>query len=171
MPRRWHSPPQPFFLTFLSFAETEGGDTFVLLRRKVSLNLLVHIFSKRNFEKNAIRREMKIARVARNSNLISSVPRRRLGWIEKLRGEKREINSLGGQTRNNVLAALVTQFGGKWLSTVYDYSGRARGQRLASSRLCHVTRGVSTINPTSSWRLRNKERLAVRVNELVLYPT
>lgn len=47
------------------------------------------------------------------SNLISSVPRRRLGWIEKLRGEKREINSLGGETRNNVLAALVTQFGGK----------------------------------------------------------
>lgn len=105
--------PTPTFLSNVSFAETEGGDTFVLLRRKVSLNLLVHIFSKRNFEKNAIRREMEIARVARNSNLISSVPRRRLGWIEKLRGEKREINSLGGQTRNNVLAALVTQFGGK----------------------------------------------------------
>lgn len=30
--------------------------------------------------------------------------------------------------------------------------------------------GVSTINPTSSWRSHNKERLAVRVNELVLYP-
>lgn len=30
--------------------------------------------------------------------------------------------------------------------------------------------GVSTISPTSSWRLHNKERLTVRVNELVLYP-